>query len=256
MDCSTLVETLLEAELFGHERGAFTGAVEAKRGRLELAGEGTIFFDEVGELPPTLQAKLLRFLEYREFSRVGSAGMLRSDARIIAATNPDLSEMARQGALPPGFVFRLKVISLRVPPLRERLEDMHGDGALFPVAHQPGAGHPGRAGGGRGHGRLLAHYSWPGNVRELINILTKAAIDSRGQVLLTDAVKNALSLGGAARPASPEILTLAEAEKQHILQVLEITRWNVTAAAQALGVSRPTLRARMARHGLARPAQS
>ena len=160
VDCTTLVENLLESELFGHERGAFTGAVETKPGRLELAGEGAIFFDEIGDLPPPLQSKLLRFLEYREFTRVGSAKVLRSRARIIAATNHDLEELARKGAFRRDLLFRLKVISVKVPPLRERREDIPEMVRYFVHRIKPGAFHPGQPGGGTGpagaHGPFLA----------------------------------------------------------------------------------------------------
>jgi two-component system response regulator AtoC len=124
VDCTTLVESLLESELFGHEKGAFTGAVEVKPGRLELAGEGTIFFDEVGDLSPSIQAKLLRFLEYRRFTRVGGTSPKQSRARIIAATNRDLDRMVAKGSFRQDLLFRLKVISLMVPPLKDRIEDL------------------------------------------------------------------------------------------------------------------------------------
>ncbi len=255
IDCSTLMDTLMESELFGHEKGAFTGATLTKRGRLELAEKGSIFFDEVGELPPALQAKLLGFLERREFTRVGGVKTLRSQARIIAATNRPLEEMAAKDLFRPDLLFRLQVTTIKVPPLRERKEDI-ADLVPFVLQRINRELRTQVTRVEKSAMELLMANRWPGNVRELINILTKSALDSRGPVLLADAIKSALSLSSTARPTSPEILTLAEAEKQHILQVLDTTRWNVNAAAQALGVTRPTLRSRMARHGLARPAGS
>ncbi|MBI5521178.1 MAG: sigma-54-dependent Fis family transcriptional regulator [Desulfarculus sp.] len=252
IDCSTLVDNLMESELFGHEKGSFTGAALAKRGRLELAEKGTIFFDEVGELPLHLQAKLLRFLERREFTRVGGVKTLRSQARIIAATNRPLEEMASRGQFRPDLLFRLQVTAIKVPPLRERREDI-ADLVPFFLGRINREMHTRVVQVEKTAMDLLTASRWPGNVRELLNILTKAALDSRGPVLLADAVKAALSLGQTARAPSLEILSLAEAEKRHLQQVLETTRWNVTAAAQALGVSRPTLRSRLARHGLTRP---
>ncbi len=180
VDCTTLVENLLESELFGHERGAFTGATESKPGRLELAGEGAIFFDEIGELPSALQAKLLRFLEYREFSRVGGTQVLRSAARIIAASNRDLVDLVGRGRFRPDLLYRLKVVSILVPPLRERKEGHDyslptsagcpaparaqgghpGDGGILHLAPEPGAfdqgGQSGKGGDGRPHGPRLA----------------------------------------------------------------------------------------------------
>lgn len=249
VDCTTLVDNLLESELFGHERGAFTGAVETKRGRLELAGDGTIFFDEVGDLSLSLQAKLLRFLEYRQFTRVGGMEPRYSKARIIAATNRPLEQMAQSGAFRQDLLFRLKVVSLRVPPLRMRLEDLP-ELVQFFLAR---INHELQTRVTRVEQAALAHlqsHHWPGNVRELRNVLTKAVLDSRGAVLMGDSVKAALS-GPASQPAAGQGLrTLNEVEQEYILGALEHTDWNITATAQALGVSRPTLRKRMARYGL------
>ncbi len=248
VDCTTLVENLLESELFGHERGAFTGAIEAKTGRLELAGEGTIFFDEIGDLPQTLQAKLLRFLEYREFSRVGGTQVLRSAARIIAATNHDLSELVRRGRFRQDLLYRLKVISILVPPLRERMEDI-------PEMVEYFVSRLNRELGTRvtrvekGAVAALTAHAWPGNVRELKNVLTKAVLDSRGAVLLTETVQAALS-SHPHRPASKPLPPLGEMERERILGALTATGWNLSATARALDISRPTLRKRMSRYGL------
>ncbi|MCF8032523.1 MAG: sigma-54 dependent transcriptional regulator [Desulfarculaceae bacterium] len=252
VDCTTLVENLLESELFGHERGAFTGAVESKKGRLELAGRGTIFFDEIGDLPLNLQAKLLRFLEYREFTPVGGTTPRRSQARIIAATNQDLEAMASERSFRPDLLFRLKVVDISVPPLRHRLADLPDlvQSFLFSINQDLNL-HVTRV--EEAAMERLRNHPWPGNVRELRNVLTKAAMDSRGAVLLAEAVEAALEDTGGAAAAQGGMRTLDDMEKEHILTTLNQTDWNISAAARALGVSRPTLRKRMARYAFKRP---
>lgn len=248
VDCTTLVENLLESELFGHERGAFTGAVDTKKGRLELAGKGTIFFDEVGDLPLSLQAKLLRFLEHREFTRVGGARTYRSQARIIAATNHNLTELTRKGLFREDLLFRLKVISLRIPPLRERIEDISDMvRAFLAEINCELSTNVTRVEQGVMTG--LESYPWPGNVRELKNVLTKAILESRGSVILADTVKAALAGQCAEGPAVVGLRPLEEVEKEHILKSMAQTGGNLSAAARALGLSRPTLRKRLKRYG-------
>jgi two-component system response regulator AtoC len=248
VDCTTLVDNLLESELFGHERGAFTGAVDTKRGRLELAGKGTIFFDEVGDLPLSLQAKLLRFLEYREFTRVGGTQTYRSQARIIAATNHNLKALTRQGRFREDLLFRLKVISLHVPPLRDRIEDLPEMVQVF-LANINRELHTNVTRVEKGAMTLLRSHYWPGNVRELINVMTKAVLESRGSVLLADAVERTLPEIGREILCSGGMQTLDEIEKEHILKSLDRTGGNLSAAAKALGLSRPTLRKRLKRYG-------
>ena len=251
IDCATLVDNLMESELFGHERGAFTGAVATKKGRLELASSGTIFFDEIGELSLGLQAKLLRFLERREFTRVGGLTTLHSSARVMGATNRSLEEMAARGTFRPDLLFRLKVATLTLPPLRERLEDME---ELVPhflerINKELGSQVVSLEEGARG---LLRSYHWPGNVRELLNVLTKAVMESRGPVLLTDALRAALALSRDQLGPQAGFPTLAQAEKSHLEAALRATQGNITAAALLLGITRPTLRSRMVKHGLER----
>ena len=249
VDCTTLVETLLESELFGHERGAFTGAVEAKRGRLELAGEGTVFFDEIADLPLSLQGKLLRFLEAREFTRVGGTQTHRCTARIIAATNQDLTSFARKARFRTDLLYRLKVISIRVPPLRERTKDI-GDLVRYFVGRINCELHTSVSRVEKEAMAALKAYPWPGNVRELKNVLTKAVMESRGLVLLVDAVEAALAGSASRPPATAGLPSLQEMEKQHILKAMGQTGGNVSAAARALGVSRPTLRKRLKEYGI------
>jgi two-component system response regulator AtoC len=253
VDCTTLVDNLIESELFGHEKGAFTGATSSKLGRLEKAGQGTIFFDEIGELSLRLQAKLLRFLERREFSRVGGVETMHSEARIIGATNRSLDKMAAEGSFRTDLLYRLKVTRIKVPALCTRIEDLDEMVPFFlrRINHEL------RMDVGsveKGAMALLKDHSWPGNVRELINVLTKAAIDSKGEVLLSRAVKNALTLGAEAEPRGNDIIkTLEEVESHHIVKTLGALDWNISAAARALGVSRATLRSRMVKHGIQRP---
>ena len=252
VDCTTLVDNLLESELFGHERGAFTGAVQAKPGRLELAGEGTIFFDEVGDLPLPLQAKLLRFLEYRQFTRLGGTRMLRSRARIIAASNADLEELTRQGRFRQDLLFRLKVINIRVPPLRQRLDDLpqlvqHFLARINRELNTRVTRVEERA------LQVMATHHWPGNVRELKNLLTKAALESRGSVLMAESIQGLLAGSHQEPPAAVGLQTLDEIERQHIIKAMSHTGWNLSAAARALGLSRPTLRKRLKRYGLEPP---
>lgn len=248
VDCTTLVDNLLESELFGHERGAFTGAVESKKGRLELAGQGTIFFDEIGDLPLSLQAKLLRFLEYREFTRVGGTRSYRSQARIIAATNHNLVALTHQGRFREDLLFRLKVISLHVPPLRDRIEDLPEMVKVF-LAEINRELHTTVTRVEKQAMLRLKSYQWPGNVRELRNVLTKAVMESRGSVLLADSVNTSLGVVNAERGPTTTLQTLDDVEKEHILSSLAQTGGNISAAAKALGLSRPTLRKRLKRYG-------
>ncbi len=251
IDCTTLVDNLLESELFGHERGAFTGAVEAKPGRLELAGRGTIFFDEIGDLTLPLQAKLLRFIEYREFTRLGGTEIHRSPARIIAASNRNLDEMAAEALFRKDLLFRLKVVNIKVPPLRDRRDDLPQLVQFF-LGHINNELNISVTRVENEALEALAAHHWPGNVRELKNVLTKAALDSRGPVLLGEAVRGALAGGSLKVVSNDRMRTLDEVEQEHIRETLQHTSWNITATAKALGVSRPTLRKRIARYGLKR----
>jgi len=248
VDCTTLVESLLESELFGHERGAFTGAVEAKKGRLELAGEGTIFLDEVGDLPLPLQSKLLRFLECREFTPVGATQSHRSQARVIAATNRSLDELAREGRFRHDLLFRLKVITLHLPPLRGRLDDLP-ELVQFFIARINCELHTKVSRVEKKAMERLKDHSWPGNVRELKNLLTRAVLQSGGAVLLRDTVEAAFSGSQAEAQEISDFRTLDAIEKQHILKIMAQTSGNLSAAARALGISRPTLRQRLKRYG-------
>jgi formate hydrogenlyase transcriptional activator len=253
LNCAAIPTGLLESELFGHEKGAFTGAIAQRIGRFELASEGTIFLDEVGEIPLDLQPKLLRVLQEREFERLGSSRTLRSDARLIAATNRDLHAMVDSQRFRSDLFYRLNVFPILVPPLRERTEDIP-----FLVRHF--AQH---------FARLmkkqldtissetmnaLVRYPWPGNIRELQNVIERAVILSTGKDLkvpISD-LKPRLSDNGSGNG----VMTLEEMERRHILHVLEQSNWvfsGPNGAAARLGMKRPTLQFRMRKLGISRP---
>jgi two-component system response regulator AtoC len=245
INCSTIVGNLLESELFGHEKGAFTGASHAKKGKFELAGEGTIFLDEIGEVPFELQSKLLRFLQEKEFERLGGEKKIKSDARVIAATNKDLKQMVEKGLFREDLYYRLNVATIKVPPLRQRKQDIPflveyllnkincevnkdvrkvEESAL----------------------KLMMEHEWPGNIRELENVLTHASIHTQGDTIFEEAV--ASLLGG--RSDSPVNTTetvdmeqsLKDMEKDHSIAVLNRTHGHLGQACELLGITRPTLR--------------
>jgi formate hydrogenlyase transcriptional activator len=249
VNCGALPATLVESELFGHERGAFTGAVQQKKGRFELADRGTIFLDEVGELPLDVQVKLLRVLQEHEFERVGGVHTIRVDARVIAATNRDLATEVKNRAFRSDLFFRLNIFPIQVPSLRERREDIP---ALARHFVREFAGRMGRAVDqieSRAVDQLVA-YDWPGNVRELANILERAVILCEGRTLQ---IPHLGFPAQASAAASDLVVTLEEAERRHILKALEKTRWVIAGpkgAATLLGMNRSTLWSRMSKLGI------
>jgi DNA-binding NtrC family response regulator len=261
VNCATLEPALLESELFGHERGSFTGAVARKIGLLELAGDGTLFLDEVGELPLAAQAKLLRAIDRRQFQRVGGAEALTTDARFVAATHRDLPARVRDGQFREDLYFRLKVAEIRIPPLRERRDDIpllveHFLAELRPHLHTsvkdvtPAAMD------------VLLRYAFPGNVRELKNLLERCLIFAPGEhVTYADLpldVREAVGPAPAAvatAPTAPSVPPrsvgpLVDVERQHIERALIETGWNKTQAALLLGIDRNTLYAKIRAHQL------
>jgi len=241
LNCSAIVENLLESELFGHEQGSFTGADATKKGKLEIAGGGTLFLDEISEIPLHLQAKLLRFIQEREFERVGGNQKVKFNARIIAATNRDLAQMVKRGEFREDLYFRLKVFELYIPPLRQRKEDI-------PLLVEYLIKKINRTTGKKiqrismaAINRLLEH-DWPGNIRELENVLTRAVVLSKDKCLLESCVVNLLRQPEAGCPASFQLKSLSEIEAQHIAHVLQCCQGNISRAARILGITRPTLR--------------
>ncbi len=251
LNCGAIPLSLIESELFGHERGAFTGASQRRLGRFELAHGGTLFLDEVGELPLEAQAKLLRVLQERELERVGGSQTIRVDVRVIAATNRELRELVARGAFRLDLFYRLEVLPLTTPPLRERKEDIPllAAALLRRLAHQLGRELRGLT---RGSLDTLMAYDWPGNVRELEHVLERAAILSDGPLVHVEVLEATADVPG---PVTPGGETLAEQERSHILRALEQSNWKVSGEAGAgarLGLHPNTLRSRMKRLGLAR----
>ena len=245
--CTTLAEHLLESELFGHVKGAFTGAWKDKRGRLEAAEGGTVFLDEVGDLPPELQAKLLRFLEERRFERVGGAETIEVDARVIAATNRNLEADVQAGRFREDLFFRLNVIGIMLPPLRERGGDLPAlaDHVLATVAARHGRPRLALAPEARA---AIAAYRWPGNVRELLNAVERAVVLSPGDVIRADDLPDRLLAPRAAAPA-PGTLSLEDVERRHIEQVLAESA-TLDEAAARLGINTTTLWRKRKRYGI------
>jgi DNA-binding NtrC family response regulator len=256
VNCAALPRELVESELFGHEKGAFTGATQQRRGRFELADGGTLFLDEVGELPLEAQAKLLRVLQEQEFERVGGTRSLRTDVRVIAGTNRDLQAQVGAGGFRSDLFYRLNVFPVTVPPLRERREDIPPLVAHFLARSARKLGKSFEGVSSVFLERALA-YPWPGNVRELENAVERAAILSRGPLL--DALEPfAAAAPRAEAPAVPAAPTgtLEDVERAHIGRVLDQTRWAIEGkqgAAAVLGLNPSTLRGRMRKLGIRKP---
>ncbi len=256
LNCAAIPTGLLESELFGHEKGAFTGAVTQRIGRFELANGGTIFLDEVGEIPLELQPKLLRVLQEREFERLGSGRTLHTDARLLAATNRDLSAMVEEGKFRSDLFYRLNVFPVHVPPLRERPEDIpllirHFAEEFSRRMNKRVETIPSETLG------TLARYHWPGNIRELQNVIERAVILSKGPVLKVP-ISGLRQPGANGKVGASSQDTLEEAERKHILNVLEDTSWVLAGpqgAASRLGMKRSTLQYRMTKLGIVRAPQ-
>ena len=247
MNCGAFTEQLLESELFGHEKGAFTDAKNTKKGRLEMANAGTLFLDEVGDISMKMQIDLLRVLETREFNRVGGTVTLRSDFRVIAATNQDLQEAIHKKTFRSDLFYRLNVVHLQVPPLRERPEDIPVLAQHFLWCYatetnkkidsiQPEAM------------EAMRRYPWPGNVRELENAIERAVVVGKSRQIQLNDLPFGIALGGA---AEMEKLSLEESERRHIARVLAIEAGNLSNVARILRINRSTLYAKIKKYGLA-----
>ena len=246
VNCAALPASLIESELFGREKGAFTGALARQPGRFEIADGSTIFLDEVGELPLELQPKLLRVLQEGEFERLGGSRTIKVDARVIAATNRPLAQAVSEGRFREDLFYRLDVFPIEVPPLRERREDIPLLSWTFVKEFSNSMGKPIDAIADDLMAALLA-YPWPGNVRELRNVIERAMILTRGPTLQ-------IKLGHPAlRPQTTNAATLEEAEREHILRALERCGWRIrgsNAAAELLGMKPTTLESRIKKLGL------
>ncbi len=248
INCAALVETLLESDMFGHEKGAFTGATSQQQGKFALAENGTIFLDEIGELSPTMQAKLLRVLQEKEYTPLGAKQSRHTNARVIAATNVNLSEKVQSGEFRGDLLYRLQVVTLHLPPLRERKEDIT---ALIPtlLARINRDLHKNICQVSQEVLDGLQSYDWPGNVRELENSLAKAVALCSGTILTPDLFGNIC--GESTAPEKPlEETSLQEIEKIHVLRVLEAQGWHKGKTCVILGISRPRLRRLLNQYGL------
>jgi formate hydrogenlyase transcriptional activator len=252
LNCAAIPTGLLESELFGHERGAFTGAIAAKIGRFELADRGTIFLDEVGEIPLELQVKLLRVLQEQEFERLGSTRTIRVTVRVIAATNRDLGRMVEEQAFRSDLYYRLKVFPITVPPLRERVEDIpllvrHFAQKFAQRMKKRIETIPSEA------MQALQAYHWPGNVRELENFIERAVILTQGPDLVVSLAELKRT---PSHPTQSGATTLEQAEREHILRSLRETNWTIggpAGAAARLGMKRTTLQSKMQKLNISRP---
>jgi len=252
LNCAAIPTGLLESEMFGHEKGAFTGAVAQRIGRFELANRGTVFLDEIGEIPLELQPKLLRVLQEREFERLGSSRTLRTDARLIAATNRDLGAMVEEQKFRADLFYRLNVFPVNVPPLRERQDDIP-----LLVRHfvQQFARRMSKVVDTIPTETMnaLVRYHWPGNIRELQNLVERAVILSTGPILKVPL--HDLQVQQPAQAAARKIESLEDAERRHILEALDASNWVISGpngAAAPLGLKRSTLQARMEKLGIRR----
>jgi transcriptional regulator with GAF, ATPase, and Fis domain len=251
LNCAAIPENLVESELFGHEKGAFTGALSRKIGRFELAHQGTLFLDEIGEMPLDIQTKLLRILQEGEFERIGGTQTITVDVRIITATHCDLPKLVREGHFREDLFYRLNVFPIYIPPLRERLSDIDTLAHHFLTHYANKFNKP--------VNRIPAHlmntltsYHWSGNIRELQHLIERAVILSTGSTL---------AFGDWFQPVTDTLhvdcplLTLEEVEYQHIIKILETTHWRISGkdnAAEKLGLNASTLRSRMSKLGIQR----
>jgi formate hydrogenlyase transcriptional activator len=253
LNCAAIPSGLLESELFGHEKGAFTGALTQRLGRFELAHGGTLFLDEIGDLPLELQPKLLRVLQDHAFERLGSARTRRTDVRLVAATHRDLLAMVQQGTFREDLYYRVQVFPLTVPPLRDRRDDIpvlvqHFAQQYAHQLHKPLAPIPAEA------MAELVHYDWPGNVRELQHVMERAVILSAHGILWPQVPARRPGAGSTA-PVAPQSATLDDMMRAHILDALHATHWVVAGprgAAARLGLKRSTLASRMVKLGIVR----
>jgi len=263
VNCGAIPGELLESELFGHEKGAFTHAVRTRQGRFELAHGGTVFLDEISEMTPMLQVKLLRVLQEREFERVGGTQTIRSDFRVIAATNRDLDDCVGQGTFREDLYYRLNVVPVKAPPLRERATDIplltsHFIDKFNRAKNRAVKGIESEALG------FLVRYGWPGNVRELENVIERMLILAEGEILTEADLPDRIRGGKTAPP--PGVMeaipsegfylndVVAEYEKRLIIQALNQTDWVKNQAAGLLNINRTTLIEKMKRFGLVKPA--
>jgi transcriptional regulator with PAS, ATPase and Fis domain len=249
VDCGTLAETLLESELFGHERGAFTGAISSKKGLMESAQRGTCFLDEIGDISSALQGKLLRVLQEHEIRHVGGINPIPVNVRIVAATNKNLKNLVNEGKFREDLYYRLNVVTIPLPALRDRPQDIpvlvdfflqkHGKTAL---KHVTGVSSQAMA--------LIMQYDWPGNVRELEHTIEHAIVLTGQSTIMPQDLPEAISTDGTIKPTTNGWKTLEQLEREHILRVLEAYGGDEERAAEVLGVHRKTIQRKLREYGL------
>ena len=254
MNCAAIPKDLIESELFGYKKGAFTGAQNDKEGLFEMAEGGSLLLDEIGEMPPYLQTKLLRVLQEREFRPIGSDRIVRVDFRLICATNVDVEAALRDGKLREDLYFRINTITFKVPPLRERTEDIPLLCEYFLEKFRSQYQRNLRGIAASAYHVLIRHR-WPGNVRELENVIERGVLVSKGSEITIEDLPESVrqDAPAAAEFALPPHRTLAEIEKMAIVQTLQRTNWNKQEAAQILGLYRPTLYSKMKKHAIEDP---
>jgi DNA-binding NtrC family response regulator len=254
VNCAAINENLLESELFGHEKGSFTGAHAQKKGQFEIADHGTLFLDEIGDLNISMQAKLLRALQEREIMRVGATKPLKVDVRVIAATNRDLEGMVKDNRFREDLYYRLNIIPITIPPLRNRRDDIAPLVDFFVAKHSLGA-HRSIRGLTAGARNLIMNYSWPGNVRQLESAIERAILLCEGNEIDTEDLPVEIRQEGTPSAAfnfklPPEGISFDEVERSLITQAMEQTNWNITRAAKLLGLSFRTLQYRLEKFGI------
>jgi transcriptional regulator with PAS, ATPase and Fis domain len=257
INCSAIPDSLLESELFGYEKGAFTDAKNTKKGLFELADGGTVFLDEIGDMKPFLQSKILRVLENQTFMRVGGEREIKVDVRIVAATNRDLEELVKEGLFRKDLYYRLKVMVVEMPPLRERAEDILLLANLFIEENNKEYNKNIKGLSGEAK-KILIQYPWPGNVRELKNVIERAMILTDQEYLTPKQLPFELrhTEPNTRRRMTPELfevtdeMSLEIMEKSHISEVLKRLEWNKSKTSKVLGISRATLRAKIKRYNL------
>jgi DNA-binding NtrC family response regulator len=251
VNCAALPDTLFESEIFGYEKGAFTGATDRKPGRVELADGGTLFLDEIGDLSLMAQSKLLRVLEDRRFERLGGQKSVQVDFRLVSATNRPLDQFVRDGRFREDLYYRVNAFAIRLPSLRERPVDIPILANRFIARYCAGNGLPldGKTFSPEALGRLQA-YPWPGNIRELESTVARAALSAPGRIIRDSDIEFLHSQAAPVASASPRLQTLAESERAHILRVLESVDWNKKEAARVLAISRGTLYRKIVEYSL------
>ena len=250
MNCGALAESILESELFGHEKGAFTGAHTKRKGKFEMADGGTIFLDEIGTISPKVQIELLRVIETKQFMRVGGNEQLKSDFRVIAATNEPLEELVKDGRFREDLYYRLNVFSIFIPPLRERNLDVPVLAYYF-LQKLCAAMNKKITGISDEAMQILTTYNWPGNVRELENAIERAVVISKYDKITPEDLPFQLYRDSVAK--DDQVKSLASMEKMHIQRVLKENGWNISRSADVLGIDRVTLYNKINKYGLQKP---